>query len=462
MTINKFQGNTKEEAIDKAKQGMGPNAVIMNVKEIKPKGFFAVFRRSTYEATAALEEKDDTMQSYSSIQNSQKLHDNINVAADEKIEFPKPVRTQELSYTVPPREASGESPGTATRTSYFSQESAEARSPYYAQEPAEPRTPYYAQAAAAPARSPGVFSEEPEPVEDVNDRTVGKRLDDLSSMLEEKLGASAQEKTLDSEELNYVRMIYKTLIGNEVNEHYANQILDEVEHFIRPGNSLDIILANVYQKLILRFGRASTIELGKKRPKVLFFIGPTGVGKTTTIAKLASKCKVESNYKVAFITADTYRIAATEQLKVYADILEAPMNIVYSPEDMNGAISELLDYDLIFVDTAGFSHKNVSQRADVKRLIGGLSQEFEKEVYLVLSATTKYHDLLEIVDIYREISDYKLIFTKLDETTTMGNILNIKLYSGADLSYVTNGQNVPADLEVFNTQKIVKQLLGGR
>ena len=121
-----------------------------------------------------------------------------------------------------------------------------------------------------------------------------------------------------------------------------------------------------------------------------------------------------------------------------------------------------MDYALIFVDTAGFSHKNETQREDMKRLINGLAPEYDKEVYLVLSATTKYHDLLEIVDSYHEISAFKLIFTKLDETTAYGNILNIKLYSGADLSYVTNGQNVPADLEVFHTQKIVKQLLGGR
>jgi flagellar biosynthesis protein FlhF len=315
-------------------------------------------------------------------------------------------------------------------------------------------------------RNPNILPEEPEAVPEAEDRSIGKRLDDLSGMIDEKLGAAAKEniseKVLDSEELIYVRIIYRTLLENEVNEHYANQVIDEVERFLRPGNSVDIILANVYQKLILRFGRPNTIELGKKKPKILFFIGPTGVGKTTTIAKLASKCKVESNYKVAFITADTYRIAATEQLRVYADILEAPMSIVYSPEDMNDAISKLMDYDLIFVDTAGFSHKNESQRTDMKRMIDGLSQEYEKEVYLVLSATTKYHDLLEIVDIYRGISSFKLIFTKLDETTTLGNILNIKLYSGADLSYVTNGQNVPADLEVFNTQKIVKQLLGGK
>lgn len=422
MTINKFQGKTKEEAIEKAKQEMGPNAVIMNVKEIKPKGLFAAFKSSTYEATAALEEKDHVVSSFSVLQSPQKLHDNINVAADEKIEIPKAVRTPQI-----------ERPAVNV--------------PKSVQTPDVRQTETLAQAQA-------------------EENAIGKRLDDLSSMLEEKLGVGSKEevkeKTMSSEELDFVRIIYRTLLNNEVNERYANQIIDEVERFIRPGNSVDTILANVYQKLILKLGRPNTIEMGKGKPRVIFFIGPTGVGKTTTIAKIASKYKMESNQKVAFITADTYRIAATEQLRVYANILDAPMSIVYSPDELNAAVAKLTDYDLIFVDTAGFSHKNETQREDMKRLINGLAPEYDKEVYLVLSATTKYHDLLEIVDTYHEISAFKLIFTKLDETTAYGNILNIKLYSGADLSYVTNGQNVPADLEVFHTQKIVKQLLGGR
>ena len=257
-------------------------------------------------------------------------------------------------------------------------------------------------------------------------------------------------------------MIYSTLLRNDVHEKYVNQILDEVEKFIRPGNNVDMILPNIYQKLVLKFGQPKTIELSGKKPNIVFFIGPTGVGKTTTIAKIASKYKVEYNRKVAFITADTYRIAATEQLRVYADILDAPMSIVYSVEEINEAIEKYMDYDLIFVDTAGFSHKNEQQRRDMKKLLEGVSEEYRKEVYLVLSATTKYHDLMDIVDVYREISNYKLIFTKLDETSSYGNLLNIKLYANADLSYVTNGQNVPDDIEVFDTQKIVKQLLGGK
>ena len=161
------------------------------------------------------------------------------------------------------------------------------------------------------------------------------------------------------------------------------------------------------------------------------------------------------------MTADTYRIAATDQLRTYANILDAPLTIIYSPEEMDQALSRLQDYDLIFVDTAGFSHKNEEQREDTKKLLASVASSYEKMVYLVLSATTKYRDLKDICDKYRGISDYSIIFTKLDETSLYGNIYNIRMYSGADIAYVTNGQNVPDDMEEFHTQEIVKKLLGG-
>ena len=118
--------------------------------------------------------------------------------------------------------------------------------------------------------------------------------------------------------------------------------------------------------------------------------------------------------------------------------------------------------DLVLVDTAGFSHKNQAQKDDLKKLLSNVGDEYEKEIYLVLSATTKYQDLKEIVDTYRGFTDFKIIFTKLDETSAYGNILNMKMYTGADLSYVTTGQNVPDDIEEIDSQKIVKTLLGGK
>ena len=420
MTIKKFQGKTKEEAIEKAKSELGPNAVVMNVKEIKPKGMLKVFKDSTYEVTAAVEEKESFGNAMVGAA-TQKKFDNINLAADEQIKIPQPQRESK----VPPV-----------------------------------------------TRETEVHMVEKEKVipEKGEQQNMGleERLASLSNILEKQLGAEKQpEKKVEtpptnSEGLGFIKMLYKTLLDNEVNEKYVNQVMDEIEKVMHGGNSVDYILSTVYQKMILKLGQPSTIELTGKKPKVIFFIGPTGVGKTTTIAKIASKYKVEKGKKVAFLSADTYRIAATEQLRIYANILDAPMNIIYSADDLNEMIEKVSGYDLVFVDTAGFSHKNAKQCEDMKNMIMGLDHSYGKEVYLVLSATTKYRDLLDIVDIYKQIADYKLVFTKLDETTCYGNIMNIKLYSGAPLSYMTTGQNVPDDIEVFNTQKIVKQLLSGR
>lgn len=422
MTIKKYQGKTKEEAIEKAKEELGPGAVVMNVREIKPKGMLKVFKGTVYEVTAALEEKEVFANPMPAMNVSPKTHEGIQLAADEKIPMPKMTAAQHTADS---------------SASAFRQE-AEMKSEVIKEE----------------RRKDG----------------LEKRLEDLSNMLEKQLSVEENRKeerlepqqTANPEGLQFVKMLYRTLLENDVNEKFVNQIMDEAEKVMHNGSSVDYILSTVYQKMILKLGQPNTIDTTGKKPKIIFFIGPTGVGKTTTIAKIASKYKVEEGMKVAFLTADTYRIAATEQLRVYANILDAPMSIIYSAEEMNAAIERVNDYHLIFVDTAGFSHKNEAQCGDMKKMIAGLDESYEKEVYLVLSATTKYKDLLEIVDIYRDIADYKIIFTKLDETTTFGNIFNIKLYSGASLSYMTNGQNVPDDIEEFNTQKIVKQLLGGR
>ena len=434
MTIKKFQGKTKEEAIEKAKAELGENAVVMNIKEIKPKGVFQSLKKSTYEVTAAMEEKENYVDSGLALKNAQKMHETINMAADGPIKIP-------LVKEEPMDQAKAEQSAIE-----FLKRNAEL-----------------------------LKNESSQKTTDDSERTerIEEKLENLQSILEKQYSEN-QEKAKEEQEfmkaagskknenLAFIKVLYETLIDNEVNEKYVNQIMDELEKVNWNGNSVDYILSNVYQKMILKFGTPHGIDLSGKKPKILFFVGPTGVGKTTTIAKVASKLKVEQGKKVAFLTADTYRIAAAEQLRTYANILDTPLNIIYSPEELNQAVEKLEDFDVILVDTAGFSHKNVEQKEDIRRLIKSVDVKYDSEVYLVLSATTKYKDLIEISDVYKEISNYKIIFTKLDETTTYGSILNIKLYSNAEVSYITNGQNVPDDIEVFNSQKIVKRLLGGR
>lgn len=449
MTINKFQGKTESEAIEKAKKEMGPDVVIMSVKTIKPKGVFRAFKGIAYEVTAALEENEADKINPFAQANVQQVRkpESINLAADEAIRLP-----------VASQNRLDETAGMVLKQlqNKNGKETAE----------------YPQQAAAVSDGTPASLTGQTAPsgaLSGTDTSSLEERLDSLQSLLEDRISAEKknQEDGMGTangqiqEGFSFVKMLYQTLLDNEVDEKYANQILDELEKITNKGSNIDYILSHIYQKLVLKFGQPKPIEFVNSKPTVAFFIGPTGVGKTTTIAKVASRYKVDEGKKVAFLTADTYRIAATEQLRTYANILDMPLTIVYSPEEIRDAVSNLSEYDLILVDTAGFSHKNVAQCEDVKNLIGGLSADSKTEVYLVLSATTKYRDLQDMCNIYQTFADYKLIFTKLDETSCYGNLLNIHLYSGADLSYATYGQNVPDDIEVFDTQKIVKKLLGG-
>lgn len=301
---------------------------------------------------------------------------------------------------------------------------------------------------------------------------IEEKLDNLQNILESKISNSEKDTDISEDDkkeeensvnLKFIQLVYRQLIENEVDEKYANQILGEIESSLKKESNVDSILAGIYQKIILKLGQPKAIEVDEKKGKIIFFVGPTGVGKTTTIAKLASYFKLEKKAKIALITSDTYRIAAVEQLRTYANILDVPLSVVYTLEEFNNSIKMFEDYDLILVDTAGRSHKNDEQCNEMFHLIEDcvISEQLVKEVYLVLSAATKYKDLLKINQVYSHIKKYSIIFTKLDETTCLGNILNMKLATGVPLSYVTSGQAVPDDISIIDAQKIARSLLGG-
>ena len=149
-----------------------------------------------------------------------------------------------------------------------------------------------------------------------------------------------------------------------------------------------------------------------------------------------------------------------DQLRSYATILNIPLRVIYSETEIQEAIEEFKEYDIVLIDTAGRSHKNKEQRDDIERLLLSVPED-KREIYLVLSATTKYKDLVKITEAYSAIAKYNLIFTKLDETGGIGNIFNIKMLTDAPLSYTTFGQSVPDDISKINPQAIAKQLLGG-
>lgn len=243
----------------------------------------------------------------------------------------------------------------------------------------------------------------------------------------------------------------------EINQELITRIGDELfEHKKEvPNNELPLTYRQIAEKVIkeelkdLPFGG---ISYHKKYINVL---GPTGVGKTTTIAKMAAHSVLQKKKKVGFITTDTYRIAAIEQLKTYAGLLQSPVEIVYNREDFANAMDTYHDRDLVFIDTAGRNYKEVKFVEDVKKLIN-----FEENVesYLVLSSTSKEKDMETIIEQFLSFSIEQFIFTKADETNSIGSILNLMIKYKKGLAYYTDGQEVPEDINEASIDSLLKLL----
>ena len=186
-------------------------------------------------------------------------------------------------------------------------------------------------------------------------------------------------------------------------------------------------------------------------------VGPTGVGKTTTIAKLAGRLALIEKKKVGLITIDTYRIGAVEQLKTYAEIMNIPFKVVITLKEMEEAINSLADCDVVLVDTTGRSSKNTMQISELRAFIQKVNSS---NISLVISGVTKNKDINAILSGYGEINYEDIIVTKLDETTSYGCLYNIAKKSNRPISYITVGQNVPDDIKVPSKDEIIKLILG--
>ncbi|MCM1287128.1 MAG: flagellar biosynthesis protein FlhF [Clostridium sp.] len=404
MIIKKFQAQTEKEATLMAKEELGPDAIVMNIKTIKPKGIFSLFKKPRVELTAAIDENASEKKEAAKKQFAKAVEETPYKFGDDVF------ASSESEYAVETQNAIEEKINNIAKL--------------------------LEQQLAAPKAEP----EKKEKQEESEDKKP-----------EEEKTEEQKPKALD--------LIRNQLIENEVKEKYADAIINELENQSE-SQPIDSLLAYIYQKIVLKLGEVELVKCSENKPKIVFFVGNTGVGKTTTMAKLASKFKLEQKLDIAMFSLDTYRIAAIEQIKTYANILNTPMEVVYTPEEMRKLVEKYKDCDLIFVDTAGRSHKNKEQKNDLDSIIGSV-KEYDCEILLVVSATTKYSDLKSIADVYGDLFDYKLVFTKLDETRGLGNILNLKLDTGKSLSYVTWGQNVPEDIGALNSQVIAKKLLGG-
>lgn len=268
----------------------------------------------------------------------------------------------------------------------------------------------------------------------------------------------SKKNEIDSSMPLPLKKYYDRLYEMEIDPDIIDMLISNVKNSISDADLNDsAILYETLKKEIVSFVNDTEPILLPNKNNIVAFVGPTGVGKTTTIAKLATHFSLYKNKKVALLTADTFRVGAIEQLQHYGDLLEIPVHVIHRQEDVKEILAELKDYDLLLVDTMGF---NPNDRMKIKRLKGLLDALNPDDVYVVISAATKNRDLIDILNNYRELSYNKIIITKFDETKSYGVILNALKVGNCKLSYFTMGQNVPDDIELPSAGKIASMILG--
>ncbi|HLQ73855.1 MAG TPA: flagellar biosynthesis protein FlhF [Bacillota bacterium] len=249
--------------------------------------------------------------------------------------------------------------------------------------------------------------------------------------------------------------VYEHLMDQDVNEQIAYELVMTImDRESSTDISASYVAVAVKQEIIQQLKGLSFTEVADDS-KVIHFVGPTGVGKTTTLAKIAAQLMLEKNKQVAFITMDTYRIAAIDQLKTYAQILDVPIKVAYNYEEYTEAINEFSAYDHILVDTAGRNYREEEHLENIAQIIKNHNS------YLVLSLTAKPKDIADIYATFESLKINQVIFTKIDETTQYGSILNILFNHDVNASYGTNGQNVPSDIIRLSPEEISQMIMDG-
>lgn len=299
---------------------------------------------------------------------------------------------------------------------------------------------------SAPASDSGAVSEE-----------VAERLGSLQKMVE-NLSRTAHFRGSD-EIPSELFEIFTQLIDADMEDEIARELVFSLRQSGTPEQIADPTASRALLSAMVEgsIRCTSPIQPQPGRRKVVALVGPTGVGKTTTIAKLAANFRLRDGIKMGLVTVDTYRIAAVEQLRTYAEIIDLPMKVVTSPQEMRQALDELAGLDLILIDTAGRSPRDEPRIQELKTM---LAEADVDEVHVVMSLTASIRSIRMTCEQFGVVSPTALILTKLDEAAGMGSLLSVSKQVPLPVSYLTTGQDVPEDIEPANSTRISRLVLG--
>ncbi|TRY26705.1 flagellar biosynthesis protein FlhF [Brevibacillus sp. LEMMJ03] len=437
MRVKRYVVDSMPDALEKIRIDLGKDAIILNSKPIRTGGLFGLFGKQRIEVVAAVDDK-----------------------GAERAPSASPARQPDL----PARPQTG---SYAAQQAYQKAAMAAAAQPAAETEPTGTGTRQTPQETAAAAPQ----------ADSRPDRPPAKRAPSAPAAVAAALDADSKQL---ADEVRDMRQIFEKLLISGLNSQLPPAI-QAVQAHLAKQEVAEEVTADIIRKLLLH-GEPSAqwteeearqaaariiaelVEKASPMPsriepgvKYAFFFGPTGVGKTTTIAKLAADSMLKDKRRIGFITADTYRIAAVEQLKTYANILNVPLEVIFSPKEIVQAMERLSGCDLIFVDTAGRNFRNDEYVQGIRDL---LRDDADCLNFLVLSLTAKYSDIKAIIRNFGDVPVSRVIFTKADETEAYGAMLNVAYETGLPFSYITTGQNVPDDIVAATPALVANMIMG--
>ncbi|MBW7997459.1 MAG: flagellar biosynthesis protein FlhF [Candidatus Glassbacteria bacterium] len=420
MKVKKYTAPSMREALEKMKRDLGTGAVILGSRKISRGGLLDFIGKEMFEVTATTE-------------------DNVLVASPSAA---KPGNGAEVnaaggrvSFTV------GDNGAVATGAKgSFGQLLAR-------------QVPPLPVASASPGNGIGRRT----PIDSANVRMLQQELKDLRSAVGEM-----------AEHMKYQRMpslppvlreVYKKLVNIELEERTAGDLIQKLyaRFSEKQYNEIELVEKYLIEEITRMIPVSRPAKPSGKDPLIILFAGPSGVGKTTCLAKLATNKRFYGGHKVVMVTADTYRVAATQQLGTFSEIADIPLEIAHSPRDITRAVKRHQDKEVILIDTSGGSQFNDKMLSELKDFVTAAGPD---EVHLVLSVDTKPRDLQHAIRRFRTGKSMRLLLTKFDETLTFGSIVGVARDAGIPISYLTFGQEVPEDIEPADAAKIAKLVVG--
>ncbi len=410
MRIKRFVGHTLKDATEQMRNDLGPDAVVLNSRNIPRQGQLSFLAKDMFEITAAIDE------------------------------------------VAPPRR------NPYARRAAEAAESATAREAGADEDPVESLKKVARQ-----------FQQRAAQVSSSAERPQGSPHGDFEQL---KVELSEMRGTLSTvvEHLKYDRMpalpehlrsLYVALVNQDVDGKLAADLVQSVyasgadgDRPAGPGAAEQAVL-DAMAGLVAAAPEAKT---RRRRTHVSALVGPTGVGKTTTVAKLAAINKLLQHRSVGLVSADTYRIGAIEQLRTFAAIADIPMEVAYKPAELAAAIKKFRDRDIVFIDTVGRSQRSAKELAELARFMDAAEPD---DIHLVLSASTSMKSALDIIDRFRVVKPNRLLFSKLDEAVTLGSLLSVASRDRIPVSYVTTGQTVPDDIVRVDPARFASMVYSG-